>query len=179
MGPPENLTRHFENQERAERKPSTRAPRTRQCLLKGCERRFRPKKARERYCSQECRRAARKWSCWKAQQSYRATAAGKAKRNGQSRRYRERVRNRRQPAPGQAVPTERVITTEFFRPLLRSPGLLPGIHTSAAIAASTVLFARLPAGHGTCLGTRTPLAPGHAVATADSQLRQPQIIPAY
>jgi hypothetical protein len=179
MGPPENPTRHSENQERAERKPPTRAPRTRQCLLKGCERRFRPRQARERYCSQECRRAAREWSCWKAQQTYRTTAAGKAKRNGQSRRYRERVRNRRQPAPGQAVPTARVITTEFFRPLLRPPRLLSGIRTSAAIAASAILFARVPAGHGTCLGPRTPLAPGQAAATADSQLRQSQIIPAY
>ncbi len=96
MGPPENPTRHSGNQERACPRRPARLPRTRRCLLKGCERRFRPGQARERYCSQECRRAARKWSCWKARQSYRATAAGKQKRNGQSRRYRERVRNRQQ-----------------------------------------------------------------------------------
>ena len=50
------------------RKRSARRPRTRCCLLKGCEKRFRPRQASQRYCSAECRRAARKWSGWKAQQ---------------------------------------------------------------------------------------------------------------
>jgi hypothetical protein len=113
MGPPENRTRQSANQERGRKRPA-RLPRTRRCLLKGCERRFRPKQARERYCSPECRRSARDWSCWKAQQSYRATAAGRENRQGQSRRYRERVRNRQQPAPEPAVPQARVITTDFF-----------------------------------------------------------------
>src|SRR5213593_788105 len=45
---------------------------------------------------------------------------GKDKRNEQSRRYRERVRKRKQPAPEEAVAgAARVITTDFFRPLLR------------------------------------------------------------
>ena len=83
-----------------------RRPRPRLCLLKGCEQRFRPRRARQRYCSEPCRKAARAWSRWKAQQSYRATAAGKQKRNGQSRRYRERVRSRKPPA-GEAVPERR------------------------------------------------------------------------
>lgn len=170
MGPPENPTRHSENQEPRRKRPARR-PRTRRCLLKGCERRFRPRQARQRYCSPECRRAARDWSCWKAQQSYRATTAGKSKRNGQSRRYRERVRSRRQPAPGQAVPTARVITTDFFRPLLRPARLLPRLHASAQIAAQTILFARVPAGHGTRLGTGTPVAEGHAVAVAYASRR--------
>jgi hypothetical protein len=60
------------------------------CLLKGCEGRFRSRLRRDRYCSAECRQAARKWSRSKAHLRYRATAAGKQKRNGQSRRYRER-----------------------------------------------------------------------------------------
>jgi hypothetical protein len=89
--------------------------------LKGCDQRFHPRQARERYCSQQCRQAARQWSRWKAQQSYRATAAGKEKRNGQNRRYRERVRKRQQPA---AQEDARVITKEFFRSLLRPPRLL-------------------------------------------------------
>ena len=92
MGPPENPTSHPENQEGGRRKRLARRPRTRRCLLKGCEQRFRPRHARQRYCSERCRKAAREWSGWKAQQSYRATAAGKQKRNGQSRRYRERVK---------------------------------------------------------------------------------------
>jgi len=119
MGPPENATRQSENQERTGRTRPVRRPRTHRCLLKGCEHRFRPRQARERYCSDQCRRAAREWSRWKAQQSYRATETGKDKGNGQSRRYRERVRNRQQPEPEEAVSeTARVITKDFFRPLL-------------------------------------------------------------
>jgi hypothetical protein len=121
MGPAEDSTRLAEGQEHGRRTRPTRCPRTRSCLLKGCEQRFRPQRAQQRYCSEECRRAARRWSRWKAQQSYRATAAGKEKRNGQRRRYRERVRNRQQPAPQEAA---RVITKDFFRSLLRSAGLL-------------------------------------------------------
>jgi hypothetical protein len=41
------------------------------CLLKGCEQRFHPRQARQRYCSERCREASRKWSRWKAQQQYR------------------------------------------------------------------------------------------------------------
>ena len=53
-------------------------PRMRRCLLKGCEQRFHPRQARQRYCSERCREAARKWSRWKAQQRYRETTAGQA-----------------------------------------------------------------------------------------------------
>ena len=116
MSPPEDCTREPGHAQRAEpRKRPARRPRTRPCLLKGCERRFRPRRARDRYCSAECRQAARKWSRWKAQLRYRATAAGKEKRNGQSRRYRERVRNRPQATPEEALAeTARVIPPKFF-----------------------------------------------------------------
>lgn len=178
MGPPENRTRQVENQEAGPR--PRRRPRTRRCLLKGCERRFRAGRASQRYCSDECRRAARKWSCWKAQQSYRATAAGKAQRNGQSRRYRERVRNREQAAREEAVPdTARVITNNFFRPLLRPPRLLRGIRSSAAVAEEEVLHARLPARHGTCVATRAALAQTHAAAVERFASATAQIIPTY
>ena len=53
---------------------------------------------RGRFCSDQCRKASR---C-KAQDRYRATMAGQEERNGQSRRYRERVGNRKPPA-GAAV----------------------------------------------------------------------------
>jgi hypothetical protein len=66
-------------------------------MLKGCEQRFHPRQARQRYCSERCRSEARKWSRWKAQQQYRATKAGQQKRNGQSQRYRERMRIRKPP----------------------------------------------------------------------------------
>jgi hypothetical protein len=118
VGPDEDSTRPAESDKhgpaRANCLPRS-APRARLCLLKGCEQEFHPQRATQRYCSDGCRRAARRWSCWKAQQSYRATAAGQDKRNGQSRRYRERVRNRSQAAPEEAVSEPaRVIIKDFF-----------------------------------------------------------------
>ena len=118
MGPPEGATSHPENQEGGRQKRLARGPRSRRCLLKGCERRFRPRRARQRYCSEQCRKAARAWSRWKAQESYRATATGKQKRNGQSRRYRERVRSRKPPVDEAVPDAARVITKKFFRGLL-------------------------------------------------------------
>src|ERR1700686_5747111 len=85
---------------------------------KGCEQHFRPRHARQRYCSEPCRKAARAWSRWKAQERYRDTATGKQQRNGQSQRYRERVRDRK-PGASEAVPdAAREITKKFFRHLL-------------------------------------------------------------
>jgi len=124
MGPPENPTAHRENQEGRRRRLPYR-PRKRRCLLKGCEQRFHPRQARQRYCGQRCREAARKWDRWKAQQRYRETAAGKQKRNGQSRRYRERVRSRKRPEPEAVNDPARVITTgHFFRLFVRPARLL-------------------------------------------------------
>lgn len=173
MGPPENPTGHRRKQVAGQR------GRPRRCLLKGCEQHFRPRHAQQRYCSTRCRQAARKWSRWKSQARYRATVAGKEKRNGQSRRYRERVRNRKQ-AEKDAVPEPaRVITNNFFRCLLRPAWLLRGIPPAAALAAAAVLLACLPACHGAGLGTRAALAKkarpvssgqrAAACATAESQ----------
>ena len=114
MGLLKNPTNRSEKQEAAQRKQSRCVPRTRRCLLKGCERRFRPPQAGQRYCSGECRKEARAWSRWKAQAAYRSTAAGQQKRNGQSRRYRERVRNRKTPAVESVPDAARVITKKFF-----------------------------------------------------------------
>jgi len=158
MGPPESPTSHPENQEGGRRKRLACRPRSRRCLLKGCKHRFRPRQTRQRFCSQQCRKAARAWSRWKAQVNYRATAAGKEKRNGQSRRYRERVRKRKLPA-GEAVgAAARVITAKFFRCLLRPAWLLRGVRTPVAIAAAAILLARVPARDGARLGTRATLA---------------------
>jgi hypothetical protein len=112
MGLSESPTKRPQNQ--AGGTPRARRPRLRRCLLKGCEQPFHPRQARQRYCGEGCRKAARAWSRWKAQQRYRDTAAGKQKRNGQSRRYRERVKSRKPPA-GEADPDPaRVIPQEFF-----------------------------------------------------------------
>ena len=143
MGPPESLTRHRENQAAGRR---ARRPRLRRCLLKGCEQRFHPRQASQRYCSAGCRKEARRWSRWKAQQRYRETALGQEKRNGQSRRYRERIKSRK-PAQSQAVNEgARVITQEhFFRALLRSAGLLRAICAPAAKSVATLLLHVVPA----------------------------------
>jgi hypothetical protein len=116
MGLPETPTRHSEKQERSgRRQPRRRWPGTRRCLLKGCERRFLPGQARQRYCGEECRKAAREWSRYKAQQRYRATGAGREKRNGQSRSYRERVRKRKESQREEALAEPaRVIAKVFF-----------------------------------------------------------------
>jgi len=157
MGPPESPTSRPENQE-GRRRRLPRRPRMRCCLLKGCERRFHPRQARQRYCSEGCREAARKWSRRKAQARYRETAAGQQKRSGQSRRYRERVKGRKTPEPEAVDDAARVITTEhFFRSLLRPARLLRRVRAPAAKSLAAVLFARLPARHGACLGTGAPL----------------------
>jgi len=124
MGPPENLTRHHEKKEARARKRPFRRPRARRCLLKGCERRFHPQHARQHYCSSECREAAREWSEWKARRKYRATAAGKRKRNGQSQRYRKRLKERKPPEKEAVSEAAGVIPKNFFRWLLRPAWLL-------------------------------------------------------
>jgi hypothetical protein len=68
--------------------------RPRQCLLKGCERLFWPRHWRSHFCSKACQQKARRWQRWKASQQYRATENGKQQRRAQSKRYRERVRER-------------------------------------------------------------------------------------
>ena len=159
MGPSENPTSHPQNQatSRGRRRPSRR-PRTRRCLLKRCQSRYRPQQALQRYCSAECREAARAWSRWKAQERYRATPAGQERRKAQSRRYRERVRTRREQGLETAAATARVITIDFFRGLLRPARLLPQIHSHPKIAAAKVLLEGVPAGCGTRLGAGATLA---------------------
>jgi hypothetical protein len=117
MGPSESPTNASQDQGttlRKRRKRATPRPRTRRCLLKGCESRYRPQQARQRYCSPRCREAARAWSRWKAQEKYRATPTGKEKRKAQSQRYRERMRTRQEQVLEGAESAARVITTNFF-----------------------------------------------------------------
>ena len=149
MGPSENPTNPGKNRRPWRRRQAGRRRRTRLCLLKGCEQRFRPRQARQRYCSLECRAAARQWSQWKAQQRYRETTVGKQKRNGQSQRYRERVRSRKPSAPEAVNDAARVITQEdFFRAHVRPARLLRTIRSAAAKSLAALLFARVPASTG-------------------------------
>lgn len=69
-------------------------PRSRECLLEGCGRRFTPPCARSCYCREACRQAARRWSQRKAQERYRRSEQGRARRREQSRRWRERHRQK-------------------------------------------------------------------------------------
>jgi hypothetical protein len=65
--------------------------RCRRCLLKGCERNYRPTHPQSRYCSTACRQAARRWRRWQASRRWRSSTPGKARRREQSRRYRQRL----------------------------------------------------------------------------------------
>jgi predicted nucleic acid-binding Zn ribbon protein len=64
------------------------------CLLKGCECWFLSRWPQARYCSAACKSAAGYWRVWLANQVYRASDQGKERRREQSRRYRDRVRQR-------------------------------------------------------------------------------------
>ena len=124
MGHPENPTRHLEKQGARRRRRPVRRPRARKCLLKGCEQWFRPQHARQRYCGEDCQKEARKWAQGKSRRTWRATTAGKQKRNGQSQRYRERRKTRKPLEKEATSEPARVITKNFFRRLLRPAWLL-------------------------------------------------------
>jgi hypothetical protein len=80
--------------------------RARICLLKGCEKWFCPHHPRDRYCSDACVQAAWLWSRRQAARRYRASEGGKECRREQARRYRERVRKRREAAVSPAAECE-------------------------------------------------------------------------
>jgi hypothetical protein len=167
MGPPESPTHHCENQATGRRRRPTYRPWTRRCLLRGCEQRFHPRQARQRYCSEHCREEARQWSRWKAQQRYRETAAGQAKRNGQSRRYRERVKSRKPPEPEAVSEAARVITQEqFFRAHVRSAGVLRRLRAPAAKSLAALLLRLMPARTGASARAGAALETGaHLIRT--------------
>jgi hypothetical protein len=167
MGPPESRTRPRKNQAAGRRKRRARKPRARYCLLKGCEQKFHPRRARQRYCSAGCRKKARKWAGWKAQRRYRKTATGQEMRNHQSRRYRERVKSRQAPDSEAVNEAARVITKEhFFRAHLRPARVLRTLRAPAAKPFTALLFARLPACDGASTGARAALETGaHLIPT--------------
>jgi len=65
--------------------------RYRDCLLKGCEQRFRPVHPQSRYCSDQCGREAQRWRCLRASRTWRASELGQMRRREQARRYRRRI----------------------------------------------------------------------------------------
>jgi len=170
MGPTQDPPQRRANQERSCRAAKRRArrPRLRRCLLKGCERRFRPKHPWSRYCGVDCRSKARRWLRWKAQKRYRGTGFGKQQRRAQSCRYRERIRTTKRSKSATNEPA-RVITAKIFRLLLRSAGLLRLIHAHAPFSAEAILFEGMPTragarpGAGTALEGTLPAGAGPAV----------------
>ena len=149
MGPPRILHDRAKIKRLAGVSARLEGPRGRYCLLKGCAQKFHPRRRHQRYCSESCREEARKWSRWKAQQRYRETAVGQQKRNGQSRRYRERVKSRKPPEPEAVNEAARVITKEpFFRGHVRPAEVLRAVRAAAAKYFAALLFARMPARAG-------------------------------
>jgi len=91
-----------------------RRPRSRMCLLKGCESVFRPQRPLARYCRAACREAARQWRKWKAQQRYRKSPNGRQKRQAQCRRNRERQKAKESARKIDSAGAARVIPIGFF-----------------------------------------------------------------
>ena len=147
----EDLPKSQRNQQRSRRRNGLRRrARSRRCLLKGCVRDYRPDHPLERYCSEACRREAKRWRRWKAQQKYRASECGKAKRQEQCRRRRKR-RNAPEPIFEVATGGARVIPTKFFRGFLRSAWVLRDFRKDPAFSIAKVLLAHMPA----CVGVRS------------------------
>jgi hypothetical protein len=92
-----------------------RRPRSRRCLLKGCESVFHPQQhPLARYCCAICREAARQWREWKAQLRYRQSPNGREKRQVQCRRNRERRKAKEAARKIASVGAARVTPIGFF-----------------------------------------------------------------
>ena len=118
MGPSEDRSTGEKKQaghiRTAGKRRRVRRPRSRACLLKGCERRFRPLHPLTRYCSEPCREEARRWREWKARHHYRQSEGGKQKRRAQSRRYRLRSKRARAANQGPRKPREGHRKKKYF-----------------------------------------------------------------
>jgi len=117
MGPCEHPSTPPENQDTRPLKTGgckrrARRPRSRVCLLEGCNRVYRPRHPLTRYCGGACREQARRWQEWKAGAATGHSAGCKEKRGSQSRRYRRRqkARNRKTQLASHA----RIIPIKFF-----------------------------------------------------------------
>lgn len=161
MGPREDPSTPCENQDTRPlgtegHKCRAPRPRSRICLLKGCERVFRPQHPLTRYCSEACRQRAHRWRAWKARRRYRQSAGCKQKRRAQSRRYRERRKASNRKT--QLASSARVIPIKFFSVLLRPPWMLRPFPADPAIAAAALLFTGLSPGSGASFGAGAALA---------------------
>jgi hypothetical protein len=117
-------------QDKQRKRRGQRQPRSRECLLKGCGRGFRPRYPTARYCSAECRRKARQWSQWKSRQRWRRSENGRKKRQQQSVRHRERLLASGRSSTAGASGCAWVITSRklqiFFADTCDRPGCYEG-----------------------------------------------------
>lgn len=142
-------------------KQATGRPRARLCLLKGCEKLFKPASPQARYCSGSCQSEAACWRAWKAQEQYRQTEASRACRREQSRRRRKRLaeQKRRLETAGQPWrPAAWVIAQQEIFVLLRPARLLRDVRAHTSLASAAILLAALPACPRAGLGTRAAVA---------------------
>jgi hypothetical protein len=100
IGPDQDAPRKPRRQARRKSKKAP-APRPRRCLLKGCNSApFQPRHPFQRYCSEECRSAARLWSVERAREKYARSERGREQRREQAKRHRKlRADNARTPLP--------------------------------------------------------------------------------
>ena len=125
-----------------------RRARRRKCILKDCECWFQPKQPQERYCSDVCRKEGERWRRWRASQGWRASERGKECRRCQSRRYRERQRQKREAlqltclqAKGER---EGQRSNKSWNHFVRPTWLLCVIQHHVTKSLAEVLFVRLP-----------------------------------
>ena len=90
------------------------------CLLKDCEQTFRACHPFGRYCSSDCRAAARRWRQRTANRRYRASEQGKCRRRAQACHYRQRLRERQTadsspPDAGEGYPHSEEVTDSYCR----------------------------------------------------------------
>ena len=104
MGPPQFPHLPWPGQERSLGRHRPHG--CRRCLLKDCERWFRPARPQSRYCSVRCQQAAGRWRRWRAGQRYRASRHGQARRREQSQRHRARQRLRQLTTTAEPPPSE-------------------------------------------------------------------------
>ena len=153
MGPSQHVANRVSDQDASK-------PRKRHCLLKGCDSSFQPTYPFTRYCCSECFAAAQRWSedvgrvCStgarrlsqrKANHKYRSSEKGKACRREQSRRYRQRCRER-QNQPADSPPEwegegyiPRCHQSDVAKKILSPSRLLCPVQTTRSFTAAKVL----------------------------------------
>ena len=98
----------------------------------------------ERYCSKHCRDQARKWRQWKARHEYRQSPHGKQVRRAQSRRYRQRRKNKAKI--GRLHKGREGHHKKSIFMLLQPRWVLRNVPPEAPLTPATVLLQGMPAG---------------------------------